>query len=58
MQMDFQKDPSQCGMWNADCGIKRRNSKETPRFAICIPDSYPIEFLTSKERFVKRVQLL
>jgi len=58
MEMDFQKDPSQCGMWKADCGIKRRKGRKAPSSANRIPVSCPIEFYSAKEEFTKEFQLL
>ncbi len=55
--MDFQKDPSQCEMWNADCGIERRKGRKAPSFPIRIPISCQIEFFSAQEEFTEELQL-
>jgi hypothetical protein len=63
MEMVYQKDLSQCGMGNADCGIGRRDGRRIPDPSSRIPND-PIPVLLSclivrgsvKKEFTKECQ--
>lgn len=60
METDFQKGPSQCGLWNGERGIKRRKGGVAPNPPLPIPRFFHpvIMRFSAQEEFPGEFQLL